>query len=79
MKVIQLSPDCGVGPCPTVFQVSPECGIGTCPAVFDKEGDLIIIGSVLTQEELGAIEHKVEPGRETAVRVPKSLIASLKF
>ncbi len=79
MKVKQISSECGIGACPTVFQISPECGIGMCPTVFNADGDLIIVGSVLTSEERRAVAHKVNPDGETAVRVPKSLITSLKF
>lgn len=79
MKVRQISPECGIGMCPTVFQISPDCGLGACATVFEAEGDLIIVGTVLTAEELGAVAHKVKSGEEMAVRVPKSLIAGLKI
>lgn len=79
MRVRQISPECGIGACPKVFQISPECGIGSCSTVFSADGDLIIVGSVLTSEELQAVAHKVKQGEETAVRVPKSLITSLKL
>lgn len=79
MKVSKISRECGIGTCPAVFQISPECVIGSCPTVFSADGDLIIVGSVLTAEELKAIAHKFKPGEEVAVRVPKSLISGLKF
>ncbi len=79
MNVKQISPQCGLGLCPTVLQISPDCGIGACPTAFEAEGDLIIVGHILTPEELRAVAHKINPGEETAVRVPKSLIADLKF
>ena len=66
MKVRQISLECGIGMCPTVFQVSPECGLGACATVFEAEGDLIIVGHVLTPEELRAVAHKVKAGQETA-------------
>ncbi|MBI4088875.1 hypothetical protein HY415_02160 [Candidatus Kaiserbacteria bacterium] len=58
--------------------------IGSCPTVFEKdpvgkEGDLIIVGFIPTSEELNAVAHGLKSGEEVAVRVPKSLIAGLKF
>lgn len=81
MKVMrQISPECVIGSCPAVFEVIAECGIGTCPTVLKaSNGDLVIIGWLLTDEERQAVGHHIKAGEETAVRVPKSLIASLKF
>jgi len=82
MKVRRISPECVIGSCPAVFKVIAECGIGACPAVLQSsDGDLVIVGRLLTDEECQAIACciKVKVGEETAVRVPKSLIASLKF
>lgn len=57
-----------------------SCGIGACPTVFeDGKGDLIIVGTLLTPEEKTAIAHKISMGEETAIRVPRSLIAGLKL
>jgi hypothetical protein len=94
MKIRQISPECGLGmcpavfavasecalgACPTIFQISPDCGIGACPTAFVAGDDLIVVGAVLTAEETQAVAHKIKAGEETAVRVPKSLIARLKF
>lgn len=80
MKVRQISSVCVIGPCSAVFEVIAECGIGTCPAVLQvSDGDLVIVGRTLTDEERQAIGCRIKAGEETAVRVPKSLIAGLKL
>lgn len=61
-----------------VRQISHECVIGSCPIAFSAGDDLIIVGPVLTSEERKAVARKVNDG-ETAVRVPRSFIASLKL
>lgn len=63
-----------------VRQISHDCGIGACPSVFETtDGDLIIVGATLTSEERRAVARKMNLDGETAVRIPKSLIANLKF
>ncbi|MDP3957907.1 MAG: hypothetical protein Q8Q36_00400 [bacterium] len=82
MKVKELA-SCGIGMCPTVFEVTSEsqqCVIGACPSAFkDEKGDLIIVGTLLTEEEKAAIAHKIKAGEENAIRVPRALIAGLKL
>lgn len=76
-------PQCMVGACPAVLEVKElavECGVGPCPSVFERgEDDLIVIGAILTAEELQAVAHRIKPGAETAVRIPRSLLAGLKL
>lgn len=63
-----------------VRELAVQCAVGPCPAVFESsEGDLIIVGAVLTTEESAAVAHRIQPGTETAVRVPRSLLAQLKL
>mgnify|MGYP001587682287 CR=1 FL=1 len=60
-------------------RISPKCVIGSCPAVYETEsGDLLIVGFIPTADESQVIASN-KSGEEMAVRVPKSLIANLKF
>ena len=61
------------------FHQEPQQMVMGTASFNNAEGDLIIVGYVLTPEELRAVAHKISKDAETAVRVPKSLIASLKF
>lgn len=74
---------CTVIGCPAVLKVKElavECAVGPCPAVFQgDEEDLIIVGAMLTAEELVAIANRLDVKTETAVRVPRSLLAQLKL
>jgi hypothetical protein len=82
MKVRELA-SCALGACPSVFEITPEpmqCGFGACPSAFENEqGDLIIVGSLLTEEEKRAVAHKINQGEENAVKVPRALVAGLKL
>lgn len=79
MDLRKLS-QCGPAGCPAVFEVIAGCGIGMCPTVLKvADGDLIIVGRVLTDEEHKAAALHIKVGEETAVRVPRSLIAGLKL
>ena len=62
-----------------VRELAVECAVGPCPAVFKSGDDLIVVGSVLTAEELKAVTHRIKPGEETAVRIPRSLLVGLKL
>lgn len=78
MDLRKLS-QCGPAGCPSVFEVIASCGIGMCPTVLKADDDLIIVGRVLTDEEGKAAAPHIKAGEETAVRVPRSLIAGLKL
>jgi hypothetical protein len=66
-----------------IKRISPECGIAACPAVYEKEnGDLLIVGKMLTVNELIEASPFVKASLidgESVVCVPKALIADLKF
>lgn len=80
MELKKISSECVVGACPAVFEVIAQCGVGMCPTVLSApDDDLLIVGRTLTDEEFKAAAPHIRAGEETAVRVPKSLIAGLKF
>lgn len=82
MKVRELA-SCGLGMCTSVFEITPhsmECALGACPSAFENEkGDLIIVGTLLSIDEKAAVAHKINPDKESAVKVPRALIAGLKL
>lgn len=82
-NITELASVCVAGPCPTVFEVGPagirDVDVATIGFFHDQQGNLIIVGAILSPEELRLVAHKVKKGEETAVRVPKSLIARLTF
>ena len=65
----------------TVKEITPQefrCGVGMCPSVFDtNDGNLLIIGKSLVDNEIPEMILKKIGENETVVKVPKNLIYGL--
>ena len=69
---IAKSTGCHVAACPAVL-AEENCGIGACSGLYQKDGDALVIGTLMSPTEVG-LGEKVGPG-EAVVRVPARLIS----
>lgn len=65
-----------------LIEITPKvmrCGIGSCPAIFETpDGKYVLIGSRLPEEFVNQeLAGRISPG-ETAIEIPRELLAQLR-